>query len=185
MIDFWSEGFTARLAADQVAVDPDTEQVLLLSFAAPATTAKAVTAALVTDVPLRMHFADLPFTPRYHRSGRRAEAGYRVHRHNLGYGTWHCVLAARRDGFLPCISDAALWAALTSNRFTTPLLRDWMPWVRQTLVARRLLKDCDCAGCTAGLLSATSEDLDAVVSAGLKQGQLTIPKGLAAQAQLF
>jgi hypothetical protein len=38
----------------------------------------------------------------------KCPSGYRVYRTRLDYGQWHVLLLARRDGFLPVVTDETL-----------------------------------------------------------------------------
>ena len=59
--------------------------------------------------------------------------GYRVDAHRLGFGSVHALFTCRQPGFLPNDSDDALWQELKQERFTTPLLRSWLPHIRKEL----------------------------------------------------
>src|SRR5260370_3349795 len=65
--------------------------------------------------------------------------GYRTESHRLQYGLAHALFVTRVPGFLKSISEEALWQELTSTRYTTPILRSWMPWGTQQLQDRQLL----------------------------------------------
>ena len=47
--------------------------------------------------------------------------GYRIYRSKLEYGLWHVLCLAKREGFMPVVSDETVWQLLQSGRFTTPL----------------------------------------------------------------
>ena len=91
-----------------------------------------------------------------------------------GYGSVHALFTCRQPGFLPNDSDDALWQELKQERFTTPLLRGWLPHVRKELETKGLLVRCYTLDCTCCVLTATSADLDAIVECGLKNGLITI-----------
>jgi hypothetical protein len=57
--------------------------------------------------------------------------GYRIDAHRLGLGSIHALFTCRQQGFLPNDSDDALWQELKQERFTTPLLRGWLPYARK------------------------------------------------------
>jgi hypothetical protein len=63
---------------------------------------------------------------------------------------------------------------LNQERFTTPLLRGWLPYVRKELELKSLLSRCHTLDCTCCVLTATSADLDAIVEFGLKNGLIAI-----------
>ena len=105
--------------------------------------------------------------------------GYRTESHRLSYGLAHALFVTRTPGFLKSISEEALWQELTSTRFTTPILRSWMPWVTRQLQERELLVEADAYRCRCGVLQATTADLDGIVSDGIKEGRLLIKRELA------
>jgi hypothetical protein len=130
--------------------------------------------------------------PPGHVAGSRA--GYEVYRHPLGFGSRHYLFVSRNPAFLLVASDEALWRELKSERFTTPLLRDWMPYIRRELERRHLIVECHAYPYEAvgegklgvpGLdlplscccLCATSKDIDTIVVEGLKTGAIEIPGG--------
>lgn len=150
-------------------------EMLLLSVVAPETSVRALTAGLRSSGKdqKRIEYAC--------QVGQIAGAcltkcpeGYRSYRTRLGYGLWHVLYLANRDGFMPVMTEEALWQHLQGNQFTTPLLRDWMPWLAQKLKERELLVELKQSGCQAGLLIVDSDALDALVSEGIIQGRLTI-----------
>ena len=103
------------------------------------------------------------------------------------------IFVSRNPAFLLVASDEALWRELKSERFTTPLLREWMPHVRAELVRRHLLVECrtyphkpiDGGPGVVGVdlplscvcLCAASKDIDTIVVEGLKAGAIEIPGG--------
>ena len=100
--------------------------------------------------------------------------GYRIDAHRLGFGSIHALFTCRQQGFLPNDSDDALWQELKQERFTTPLLRGWLPYVRKELELKSLLSRCHTLDCTCCILTATSADLDSIVESGLKNGLISI-----------
>jgi hypothetical protein len=69
--------------------------------------------------------------------------GYSTETHRLQYGLAHALFTTRTPGFLKSISEESLWQELNSPRFTTPLLRSWMPWVTRELMERNLLVEAE------------------------------------------
>jgi hypothetical protein len=105
--------------------------------------------------------------------------GYRIDAHKLGFGSIHALFTCRQQGFLPNDSDDALWQELKQERFTTPLLRGWLPYIRKELELKSLLARCHTLDCTCCVLAGTSADLDAIVESGLKNGSTAIHEGAA------
>jgi len=100
--------------------------------------------------------------------------GYRIDAHRLGFGSIHALFTCRQQGFLANDSDDALWQELKQERFTTPLLRSWLPHIRNELETQNLLARCHTLDCTCCILTATSADLDSIVESGLKNGLISI-----------
>jgi hypothetical protein len=109
----------------------------------------------------------------YHRFP--ASGGFTLHKEHLGYDTWHLMAVSKEPRFLfdPC--DESLWRVLHGDRFSTPLLRSWVPQLRKAMLDAGLLKRCGGLGWESYMLLATSESLDRTVIAGLKTGALVIP----------
>jgi hypothetical protein len=86
------------------------------------------------------------------------------------------VLGRRRKTALPDTQsyDDALWQELEQERFTTPLLRGWLPQIRKELETLNLLTRCYTLDCNCYVLTATSADLDAIVESGLKNRLIVI-----------
>lgn len=145
-------------------------QAMLVSCVGHATSVKALTASLQTghgslgtkqikDMPT----VCVPFPD-----------GYRIARHHLGLDAWHVVAVANDEKLLLSGDDATLWAALRSSRFTTPLLREWTPWLRTQLVRYKRLHQIPGHNTDCWWLTAETEDLDAIVSAGIKRREIVI-----------
>jgi hypothetical protein len=101
--------------------------------------------------------------------------GYQTHTHKLGYGLVYALFLTRMPGFMKVVSREALWQELNAVRFTTPLLREWLPHVETRLRCDGHLDDAHAFNCQCAHLSATSATLDTIVSDGLKNGDLVIP----------
>jgi hypothetical protein len=52
----------------------------------------------------------------------------------LAPGVVHLVAVAKIPGLMPNLSEDHLWAELSGPRYTTPLLRSWIPWLKQAMV---------------------------------------------------
>lgn len=106
----------------------------------------------------------------------KVEEGYEVHTHKLRYGMIHAMFVSRSPGFMKVLSDEALWQELTqTTRYTTPILREWLPYVAQNLRNRDILRVCRSFNVKCGELIATDEQLDEIVSGGLKLGYIKVP----------
>jgi hypothetical protein len=151
------------------------KEILLLSVAGPETAVKALTAGLRSSGRDQGRFGyavRVSGVDETHLT--KCPDGYRAYRTKLDYGLWHVVLLARRDGFLPVVSDEALWRHLHADRFTTPLVREWMPWLSRAMTDRGVIVPLTRFGCEAGLVLADNDTLDELVGDGLRTNQLHI-----------
>jgi hypothetical protein len=103
--------------------------------------------------------------------GRRK---WSVSNRRIGFGSINALFTCRQHGFLPNESDDAIWQELKQDRFTTPLLRRWLPYIRKELELKSLLARCQTLDCTCCILTAMSADLDSVVEFGLKNSLVKI-----------
>ncbi len=106
--------------------------------------------------------------------------GYTLLTHKLDYGQVHALFLSRAPGFMRVVSTESLWQVLNDPRFTTPILRVWMPYIESCLRHQDILEEAHTFNCTAGILSLTTAQLDDIVSRGLKTGEITIPEKEAA-----
>lgn len=171
-----------QVRCDAIGVHDD--QILLLSVAGPETSVKALTAGMRSSgqdqkrIDYTVHLGDI------HRTHMaRCPDGYRVYHTKLAYGLWHVLCLAKRDGFMPVVSEESLWQLLQGDQFTTPLLREWMPWLCDAMKERGAMVELNQCGCHAGLLLADNELLDELVGDGIKSGQLRIAGRTAAATQ--
>jgi hypothetical protein len=102
--------------------------------------------------------------------------GYQVSTHKLGYGLAHALFLTRMPGFIKVVTEESLWQELNDVRFTTPILRGWMPYIEERLREESLLEDAHVYRCQCGVLSATTKRLDEIVSRGLADGDIRIPR---------
>ncbi|MFO0803419.1 MAG: hypothetical protein U0791_09900 [Gemmataceae bacterium] len=165
---------TFRVHCNGIALNQN--ELLLLSVIGPETSVKAVTAALHSSekdqqrIEYSVHAGEVQSS---HTS--KSPTGYQVHRAKLCYDLWHVLLLSRRPGFLPVRSDNALWQHFRSDQFSTPLLREWIPWLRNELVRHGKLIALTRTGCEAAVLETDSELLDELVSQGLRSRRLWLP----------
>ncbi len=180
----WTSGDDIAIVCpfDQVAISRG--ELMLLSVVASSGEIKALRAALSMNLKAAMKFSDAQFTLKELKDGSdyRVSSGqvfsysgkYLTMSHKLGLGTLHGLFVARKPGLLFDEGETALWQELKDERFTTPLLRSWMPFVRQELIMRDRLTACKCFGCSCLILECTSENLDEIVSHGLENGHIFI-----------
>ena len=162
-------------------------RLVFISLVAASQDIKALRAAFATglDSPIRLKNVELDRDGETLVPGdvRPTFGGYRLDIHRLGFGSIHALFTCRQRGFLPNDSDDALWQELKQERFTTPLLRGWLPVVRKELELKNLLTRCHTLDCTCCVLTATSADLDSIVEFGIKNGIISIKEEAAHQTR--
>ena len=162
-----------KLRCDAIALHE--KEILLLSVAGSETAVKALTAGLRSSgkdqkrIEYTAHLGSLNET-----NLTKCPDGYRVYRTKLDFGLWHVLCLSKRDGFMPVVSDETVWQLLQSQRFTTPIVRDWIPWLRQEMKQRKVIVQLTQSGCQAGLMEGDNEALDNMTSDGIRKGHLTI-----------
>lgn len=157
---------------DALAADDDTREVLLVSAIGAHSSIKALKANLALKTWIVLRADAKPF--RSFQTFARSRHGYDFKQHRLGYNTWQLLAVSKIDGLIPKLSSAALWQQLTSERFTTPLLRAWAPDLMQALQLTQDLKPLKCFQCKAALLKATTVELDRIVESGIQRKVLGI-----------
>jgi hypothetical protein len=163
------------------------DQIMLVSVAGPETSIKAVHACLSSNVQARFD-SEVRIQKGRSLSGsgweyccpsmQRHPAGYETYKSKLGYNMWHLLALSKADGFMPCLSETALHQALRSPRYSTPFLRGWVTWLAQQMGQsgdERLLHVLDGFQTSAALLSATTDDLDRLVTLGVQEKHLSFP----------
>ena len=174
----WSDGKAIHIQArfDKVALHQD--KLVFISLVAFSQDIKAIRAALASNLASPMWLKNVTLSKdgesKVPESVWPSPAGFRIDAHRLGFGSIHALFTCRQQGFLPNDSDDALWQELKQERFTTPLLRGWLPYIRKELELKSLLFRCHTLDCTCCILTATSADLDPIVEFGLKNGLIAI-----------
>ena len=174
----WTDGKSIHIQArfDKVAVHQD--KLVFISLVAASQDVKAIRAALAAGLaaPISLKYVTLSKDDesKVPESVVPSPSGYRIDAHRLGFGSIHALFTCRQQGFLPNDSDDALWQELKHERFTTPLLRGWLPYVRKELSLKSLLSRCYTLDCTCFILNATSADVDSIVEFGIKNGSISI-----------
>ena len=84
----------------------------------------------------------------------------------------HIVALAKIPGLMPNMSDDHLWAELTGPRYSTPLLRSWMPWLKKVMAQGGGIVVAKSFTSTVGVLRTEPDELDALVTLGVKEGHL-------------
>ena len=162
-----------KLRCDAIALHE--KEILLLSVVGSETGVKALTAGLRSSgkdqkrIEYTVHLGSVN-----EAQLTKCPDGYRVYRTKLNYGLWHVLCLAKREGFLPVVSDETVWQHLQSHRFTTPLIREWIPWLSREMTKKGIIAPLTQRGCHAGLLLADNDIIDDLVSNGTRKGQLVI-----------
>ena len=106
---------------------------------------------------------------------------YRRAYHRLGHGWVHATFVSKAENFLASADEASLWAHLRLPKYTTPMLRGWMPHVLAELrkpgpngergePGRPGLVDLYGLGCSCALVQTNSKRLDAIISRACRAG---------------
>ncbi|MGA2253033.1 MAG: hypothetical protein ABSG53_00090 [Thermoguttaceae bacterium] len=90
----------------------------------------------------------------------------------LATGTVHLVALAKIPGLMPNLSDDHLWAELSGPRYSTPLLRPWTGWLKRAMVESGGIIMTEGYAANAGVLATKQEELDELVSSGVRAGYL-------------
>ena len=183
----WKDGGTPGVKLHKIAHSGRSE-LLMFAIVAETQRIKQIRAALVpdkkgnsrvsasasgikTNIPGREEwYASTP-----HRLVPSAE-GYLCYQHKIGYGLAHAVFITKAPGFMMVVTEESLWQELNSTRFTTPILREWMPYIEKELRECSRLEDAHVFGCKCGILSATTTKLDEIVIEGLSKRHISIPR---------
>ena len=54
---------------------------------------------------------------------------------------------------MPVMTEEAVWQFLQSDQFTTPLLREWVPWLYSQMKEREVIIELTQSGCQAGIVA--------------------------------
>ena len=174
----WYDGKSIHIQArfDKVALHQD--KLVFISLVAFSQDVKAIRAALAAGINAPTWLMNVTLSKdgesKVPESVTPSLGGYRIDAHRLGFRSIHALFTCRQQGFLPNDSNNALWQELKQERFTTPLLHGWLPYVRKELELKSLLSRCHTFDCTCSILTAMSADLDSIVESGLKQGLISI-----------
>lgn len=152
--------------------------LLLLSATGPDTAAKSLRATLY-EPDIRAEF-ELEGS---HLEASMVKAGltfnskpvtYNAAITKLAKGVIHLVAIAKIPGLMPNMSDDHLWSELTGPNYTTPLLRSWIPWLKQAMTKDGKIVVAEGLNARVGVLKTEPVDLDALVMRGVKHGHLRL-----------
>jgi len=81
---------------------------------------------------------------------------------------------AKIPGLMPDMSEDHLWAELTGPRYTTPLLRAWVPWLKSAMRDGGGIVVANGFAATVGVLKTEPDALDEIVSQGVRERALSL-----------
>jgi 6-phosphofructokinase len=162
-----------RIFCDAIAYDDQSgsDILMVLSVMGPQTSIKAAAAMLQSDVHCTINPEQIE---EWNDRLGKHPSGYTIHRHRFEHNTWHMLAVAKQEGLLLKASEQALWVELRKPRFTTPLLRAWVPWLMKSLQAIGHLRNLRCFGCDSAILTTGTTEMDDAVANGLLSGKLKI-----------
>jgi hypothetical protein len=150
--------------------------LLLLSATGPDTAVKSVRATLYQPDVAAGFVLESGNTPQQMLRARLIFDGkpvtYAAAVTKLAPGVIHLVALAKIPGLMPNMSDDHLWGELISPRYTTPLLRPWVPWLKEAMAAGGSIVLADGIASSVGVLKAEPDELDTLVTDGVKAGHL-------------
>jgi hypothetical protein len=169
----------------QFAYDDRHSTIALVSVAGPQTAVKSFAAALNENCKLRVNVDGMEIT-RSDGSTKSADrwqdfervpgqGKYKVAMHRLPFNSVQCTARLKDPRLLPCVNEEALWILLRSNRFTTPLLKPWVPWLMEAMLEEGTLERLPAFQCQPGLLAIDDGGLDKLVTQGITKGRLKVP----------
>jgi hypothetical protein len=147
-------------------------EIAILSTVAPETSIKALRACLHRAAKTEFFANCRGFSPNNLLAA--CSLGYRFYAAKLGPGTWHSLALAWLPGLICKLTDDSLWGEFQKRSFTTPLLREWVPWLRSELLRLGRLTPLHAFRCEGAVLNLTTEQLDELVSEGLRRKRITI-----------
>ena len=163
-------------------------ELLLISLIAPTQTIKQIRAILHTGTRVNIVAGGIkvkqpsgePYTAHQPGNLHPSAAGYTTFVHKLDYGQAHALMITKAPGFMKIVTDETIWQEVTDPRFTTPVLRDWVPHISQGMREREILEEAHVFNCNCGIMSATTVELDEIVTDGLRSRAISIPTSSAA-----
>lgn len=176
---FIGDNIHYRITADRVACNKE-DELFLLSGICPGTTVKGIRACLNSNRKVRLSALNMILRRPGESSYRKPDTlnvragGYSCCARPLGFGQFHAAFISRTPGFMTNASDEAVWQEVNMPRFTTPVLKEWMPYVRRILEENKLLTSLYGFQCNTARMKAKTKDLDEIIVRGIRNGVLKI-----------
>lgn len=101
-------------------------------------------------------------------------SGYRIYKHKISRDFFHVLAIAKDERLLSPFSDQSLTAYLGSSAHNTPFLPEWVPWLRDKMVACGDIVMAHSINCEAALVFLAGDRFDQYVSEGVQCGALKI-----------
>lgn len=159
-----------RVLIDRMAWDRN-NLLATISCHGPLPILKAIKAGLHAN-NLPMQFKGIgEWTPNIFKS---TGCQYRVQLVRHAYNEGHLVAYQDVRGLILNLTDESLWRILKDDSYTTPVLRQWVPWLMSEMRRQGYLQELNGLMCQVHQLHLTTEDLDGLVAAGLAKRHLTI-----------
>ena len=156
----------------------DLPGLLMLSATGPDTAVKAVRAGLYEpdiQVEFDLQGDDVSAKLVKARTTRDGKAvSYNAAVAKLAPGVVHLVALAKLPGLMPNLSDDHLWSELSGSRYTTPLLRSWTAWLKETMATNGGIVVAEGYAAKVGVLKTEPDALDEIVSQGVRDRQLAL-----------
>ncbi len=183
----WKDGGTGPMKFNKIA-HTSNHELLMVSLVAEQQHVKQLRAALVpvkgAAPKVTIEGADIKtnvigredWQAQYPGKLRPSVEGYSIWSHKIGYGLAHALIVTKTPGFMMVVTEGTLWLELCTTRFTTPILREWMPYIEKQLRACSRLADAHTFNCQCGVMTASTKKLDDIVIAGLTTGDIVIPR---------
>ena len=167
----WASEYGGRLRVSGRS-NQDCPGVLMLSATGPDTAVKSVRATLYqpeVEAEFVLEMGDTTerlLRARITLDGRPVV--YTAAVAKLAKGVIHLVALARISGTMPNMTDDHLWAELAGPRYTTPLLRSWIPWLKEAMVKDGGIVVAEGFASAVGVLNVEVDELVALVPFGVK-----------------
>lgn len=115
------------------------------------------------------------FTRRFERFDRCTD-GYTGMASQLEHGNWHCLLISRNPKFMMGITPDDFWKQINHDRFTTPVLKEWVPTLMVRAARANQFFPLWGFQTVCGYVTFETEHLDTYVTEELTKGTIWIPK---------
>jgi len=172
----WSKAFGGSVQVHR-RHSQDYPGLLLVSATGPDTAAKALRATLyepAVQAGFEIHGRTTERMIKARTMFDGKPVGYSAAVFKLTPGVIHLVAVAKIPGLMPNMSDDHLWSELSGPSYTTPLLRRWIPWLKEAMTDLGDIVIADGIAATVGVLRTEPAELDTLVTRGVQDGHLRL-----------